>query len=266
VDPVPPEPYVVAVAVRDTFSLGNALARAGSVWIRNVHIFVPISLVANVPILLGFAAPFSLNTFGLFFAGGLATWLLSMLVTGTVTFGVVEQLRGRRIRLGKMLAAGMSRIWKLLWLTFATGTVVGSAALACLVPGVILWMRWLLVPSLVVVENCGVETAWTRSSELTRGYRWHLFGALLLGLGASMALSQMVSVVAGSLMDMNDIGRGLQQGAVDRPRLALLMLVTSVLPQALYSSFWSVFIAVAYYLLRSEKEGVDLEQLAAVFS
>jgi len=43
------------------------------------------------------------------------------------------------------------------------------------------------------------------------------------------------------------------------------MLVATVLPLALFASFWSVFIALSDHRVRSDKEGIGLEELAAVF-
>jgi hypothetical protein len=126
--------------------------------------------------------------------------------------------------------------------------MVGLAALLCVVPGVLLWLRWMLVAPVVVVEGGSGNVVRKRSEFLTTGRRGGLFGMLLLlGLGSSLL---------GGLL-------GVLFGPVDSlfRKVALNVVLTSAL-----ASFQAILYAVTYYQLRSEKEGIDVEQLAAVFA
>jgi hypothetical protein len=96
----------------------------------------------------------------------------------------------------------------------------------------------------VVTEN--VEDPRIRSTALTAGHRGELFG-----LQAVIYLGLMVVVVLVGL-------------ALPEKESPLGNAITPF-PSAVFISFRSVVEGVTYFLLRSEKEGVDVAQLTAVF-
>jgi multisubunit Na+/H+ antiporter MnhG subunit len=85
-----------------------------------------------------------------------------------------------------------------------------------------------------------------RSAALTEGHRWPLFGMFILISVASSVLAVVIVAIVGN-----------------ESFLARVMLL--VVDTALTSSFQAVLYGCAYYALRVAKEGVDIEQLAAVF-
>ena len=95
-------------------------------------------------------------------------------------------------------------------------------------------------------ERLERDVALGRSRELTKGHRWKIFGILLVLLAISWVLILPVTLLSLSL--------GLVTGQI-------LM----VLAQSLSAVLMAVAPAVAYYHLRRAKEGVEIEQIAAVF-
>jgi hypothetical protein len=98
-----------------------------------------------------------------------------------------------------------------------------------------------------VVEERGVWSSLGRSGQLTEGYRWKIFVLMSLMYAAD-------SVVDGV------IGQALSQVAGGIPELA---------GHAIWNGIWGAFFAilavVTYHDLRVAREGVDTEQIAAVF-
>jgi hypothetical protein len=86
----------------------------------------------------------------------------------------------------------------------------------------------------VVAEGGGDPLG--RSSKLTEGHAWAIFGLLLLLLAAPLALALLA------------VALGPDGGLVG-------FLLAVMLPLGVLLSFGAVLLAVSYHLLRSEKEG-----------
>jgi len=237
---------VAGIPARETFSVGSALSRSLSVWGRNLPFFLAVSFLAYVPMLvLSPGVPTSGNDWILWLAGFAISITLSYVVTGFVTYSVLEQLRGRSPAPGASLAYGASRAGPLLLAAIFTAILIFAGFLLLIVPGIILAVRWTLVAPVVIAEK-GVDPR-ARSSELTAGHRGAVFGLLFL-----------TGLIGGVLSGVMRVFVGLPINFVSK-------LLGQTVPQALVLSFTAVVYSVIYYQLRSEKEGIDIEQLTSVF-
>jgi hypothetical protein len=235
-----------AIPTRETFSVGSALSRSIGIWGRNLPFFFAASFVAYLPLLvLSPGIPTSGTGWGLFVLGWVISMMLSYIVTGLMTYSVLEQLRGRAPSASASISVGMARAGPLLAAAFVTGLFLFGAALLLVVPAIILAVRWCLLSAVVVAEKDVDPRA--RSAELTAGHRWAIFGILILLVVVSGALGGILQVFVGAPI-----------GFVPR-------LIGQIVPNALVLSFSAVLYTVIYYQLRSEKEGIDIEQLTAVF-
>ncbi|HVP61909.1 MAG TPA: hypothetical protein VMT11_15200 [Myxococcaceae bacterium] len=235
-----------AIPARETFSVGSAISRSVSVWGKNLPFFFAVSVLAYLPMLiLSPGVPTSANGWGLYVLGFIISVMLSYVVTGLMTYSVLEQLRGRSPSAAASISFGLSRAGPLLAAAIFTGILIGGAMLLLVIPGIILAVRWSLVAPVVIAEK-GVDPR-ARSAELTAGHRWALFGLLFLMGTAGAILGAVARVIVG------------------QPTTFVSQLLGQTLTQALVLSFSAVLYGVIYYQLRSEKEGVDIEQLTAVF-
>ena len=86
-----------------------------------------------------------------------------------------------------------------------------------------------------------------RSSQLTKGHRWKVFGLILL-------VAVLVSVVVG----MINLGFELMAGPI-------LALISGLVLNGIWGAFYAISVVVTYHDLRAAKEGTSTEQIAAVF-
>jgi hypothetical protein len=234
------------IAPRETFSIGSALSRSLNVWGRNLPFFLAVSFLAYVPmLLLSPGVPASGNDWILWLVGIGISVALGYVVTGLVTYSVLEQLRGHNPSPAASLAYGASRAGPLLLAALFTSLLIFAASLLLIIPGIILAVRWTLMAPVVIAEK-GVDPR-ARSSELTAGHRWGVFGLLCL-VG-----------IAGAIVS------GVMRVVVGLPLTFVSKLLGQTIPQALVLSFTAAVYGVIYYQLRSEKEGIDIEQLTSVF-
>jgi len=241
-------PSIPVAVLEETprFGVGAVLSRSFSVWLSNLPLFLGISLAFHLPLIFVrgvLPAGPVLRRFGWV----AVTTLLGFVVSGAVIRGVVEQLRGGRAGLADSLQVAFRSLPRVVVTGFVAGVVIAFASLLLVVPGAVMSCSYFVVVPAAVIERTPPFKSLARSSELTDGYRWHLFGLFLVSrlLGAAIGLFA-VAVFARTA--------GLTR--------AILM---TVLPTAIATSLQAVFEGVAYYQLRVAKEGIDIEQLAAVF-
>ena len=185
---------------------------------------------------------------------GVIELLLNYVVTGVLVYVTVQALMGRRAGLGECMVRGLSLIWPVLGVSIVVAIVTGLASLLLVIPGLIVaCMLWVAVPA-AVVERRGVSASLSRSAELTKGHRWPVFGIIVL----SILLALVVSFALG-------IGVAILAFAFDQSSLALFSQVAELLATAFITALLAATAAVSYHDLRFVKEGIEIDEIAAVF-
>ena len=128
-------------------------------------------------------------------AGGLAAQLLVVtpLVTAMTVYVVREAAREGKASAGAAFRAGLDVFAPLFGAVLLTAAGVALGLLALIVPGIILAVRWVVVPQTVVIEGRSGTDALRRSLELTRGKAWFaafvlITANLIVGLLSAIAL------------------------------------------------------------------------------
>ncbi len=84
--------------------------------------------------------------------------------------------------------------WRPLFITrLASGFLVLLGLIALIIPGIMLMIRYSFIDETVVIEGTGVTQSLERSTELTSGRRWEIFGSILLFSFPFMVLSVLLS-------------------------------------------------------------------------
>ena len=240
-------------AFHGTFETGAITSEVFSVYFANIIPFLLLSALALSPVLLLSAWASSLPP-GYPLASlarslqGLVQLFCAPVATAAITYGVYEQMRGSSPSLGTCLKVGLSTLFPLVGLAIVQGCGIMVALVACIVPGIILAVRWAVAIPAKVEEKVGVGDALSRSNYLTEGYRWQVFGVLFIIGMIGFALV----VVAGVAF-----GGKIQSGPFQFTS-SLLSIVTTGLS--------ATASAVMYYRLRSVKESIDVDQISSVFA
>src|SRR5215467_14168532 len=225
------------------FRVGRVLNRTSSVLSRNFLIFFVVTAVAQLPTLLFYRTEtVSPNASGteiavmvaLAIGGAVLMVVLSMLSQAIVLYGAFQNMRGREVSLAESLQVGLGRFFPILGMAF-------------IVPGLILATMWFVAAPACIVERLGPWASMRRSRELTKGHRWKIFGLMILMI--------IISAVAGSTI----------QAAFTAMGGTPLALVGDVLWNGVWGAFYAIAVVVTYHDLRAAKEGIDIDQIAAVF-
>jgi hypothetical protein len=244
------------------FRVGHVFSRALSVFGRNFLAFVVVTGLASLlPILIQQPAavgPSPVNPFqnpGLMVFAALLSVVLTTLAQAIVVYGAFEVMRGRAINLGESAKVGLRRFFPIVGLAIVVSVLIGLGIVLFLVPGIILYTMWFLATPVCVVERLGVFRSMGRSRELTKGHRWRIFGLSLLVLVPALIIGGIVGVIA--------VAGG--AATLNAALASTVGKIANLIWSALWTAFYNIVVVVAYHDLRVAKEGVDTDQIAAVF-
>ncbi|GAA1997729.1 hypothetical protein JL107_11050 [Nakamurella flavida] len=170
-----------------------------------------------------------------------STSVVTRAVIGRPSTGIIaERLRGRWVVL-----VGVSAVVSL---------SVAVGALFLVVPGVLIYLAWIVAVPVAVMERTGVGTALRRSAELTRGHRGRIFGTMMAVIGIAFAGTLAVSLVAVPIM-----------GSAGSTSSFVFMQILTVIASGLIGAWSASVVALIYVDLRIRKEnlGPSLASAAA---
>ena len=270
------------------FAVGGVISAGLSVVFANILRFLVIILAIGVPavvLIVGCAAAtmaggfsqgdgfnFALNgsevlTFLIFVVIAFISLVAYLLIQAALAFGALQHLRGGPVSIGACLSNGLAALPRVVLASLVLAVVGGligivvalilSVVMSALglfglivgIGAVVLFlfaitMIWVFVPA-IVVERAGALACFGRSMELTRGRRWQIFAILVLLTIANWV----VSFISNALANVAPV----VSGTVD------------VVSGLFFLALGSVMAAVGYYYLRAEKEGLGIDDIAAVF-
>jgi hypothetical protein len=245
---------------RDEFRIGAVIRQSATLIRNNILPFGVLYLAVNAP-----SSIYSLTLAGtadLDVSLGvnlltLAETFVSIVVGAAVTYAAVQELRGRPVDLAEFFGRGLAQGGAAIRVALLSGVLLILAFIALVVPGVVLYTMWWVAIPVAVIERPGAVASLRRSAELTKGVRWRIFGLFAAFLFA---------VVGGGLLIVAAIFVGVELSAgLDAVLLDWISIVTGWVLSAVIMATQAVLIAVSYYHLRVAKEGVGIDEIAAVF-
>lgn len=246
----------------EKFSAGNALGDTFKIAFRNILPFGIMAVIVNV-LIYGVNIAVGLDAASLEAANEInqqnpiaiiVTIVVSLFfgyfLSAAITYGTYQDIRGRKAGVAACIGRGIALLFPVAGAAILMLILVCFGTILFIIPGILVFIIYFVVVPVVVVERPGVVASLGRSAELTKGNRWRILGLIVV----LVLISTVVSMAAGGLsvaaMEMAGFGG---------------VIVFNVLFQSLSSMFWAVVPAVAYYHLRRAKEGIEIEQIAAVF-
>jgi hypothetical protein len=238
------------------FRVGRVLNRTSSVLSRNFLPFFIVTAIANLPgaLLMKVSTDSAATSpdavfqnLGLIFLALILTVVLNVICQAVVLYGAFQDMRGRPVNLAESLQVGLRRFFPIIGLAFLMYLCIAFAAVLLIFPAFILLTMWFVATPVCVVETLGPMRSMRRSSQLTKGHRWKIFGLIFL-----------VAVVGSVIIG----GINLSLEAMAGP---ILSLIGGLLLNGVWGAFNAIAVVVTYHDLRVAKEGTSIEQIAAVF-
>jgi hypothetical protein len=259
---------VLATTGEPQFSIARSLSMTFGVLRRN---FVPMMTIAVIVTAVQSIIEYVLSggdIMGGESNGGSFLNILSYgFITAPVTYATFQDLRGTRVGTSDMMSGGFKKIGRVMGAAFAVGVVVVVAVLiavflyfaseflgiatgiAAAIGVIYMFVAWFVLVPVLVTEDSKFFAGFGRAATLSAGRRWRLLGLVLI---------YAVMIVGVSIVIFGIIGFV----AIATPLVGLILMIPFL---ALYSVLGAIMPAVVYYLLRAEKEGVGIDEIAKVF-
>jgi hypothetical protein len=222
------------------FTPGRLILRTLGVWLRHIFPFTLVALVVQLPMAALELRAGQVEDLGVVALLSLFSWLLGVVASGALCFGVLESLAGRRPVASAMLTVTARRLWSIFSAALLYGATVLLGLFLLVVPGLFAMVAgFLATPAVVAEPGLGPESALRRSWALTQGHR----GTLALAVAFLFGL-QLLAMVGLSQLESGP-------GA---PPLPAMIAIETVLG-AILSGLTSCCAAVAFHDLRLLKDG-----------
>lgn len=112
--------------------------------------------------------------------------------TGALIYALSQLKQGQHPGYTGAMAVGLQKWGRLLLARFIASFLIMLGFIALIVPGIVLLVRYALLDSAVVLEGGTTSYSRKRSTWLTDGIRWQIFGAGLLFFVASFLFSGLI--------------------------------------------------------------------------
>jgi hypothetical protein len=247
----------------DRFDMGRVVSRSFGVISRNPALFFGLALLLSaLPTLV---LQFFVNSLSQTYpAGGsvlvqvknVLAGVTGFILTAALSYATVSDLNDERPSFGRALGIGLRNAFPLFLLALLSMLGIAGATLLLIVPGIIVGIMWCVATPVMVTEQLGVRASLGRSRELTKGWRWQIFGLLLVAYILVLAPVLITPLLA---------------GAFDNPAaMAQTEFGTSTIIEALIGAVASTILvaitASIYVELRTIKEGTSSQSLASIFA
>jgi hypothetical protein len=249
-----------AQAVEGELRVGHIFGGAWNIFSANLVLFLAIGLVVALPnLILVMLSPAETNPFATFgnspppsafgwhaVIGWIVATFLNLVSQAVILYIAFQYLRGQPVALGDAVNKGLARILPILGLVILFGLGIWVGLLLLIIPGIMLMVRWSVAVPACVLEGTGPAASLGRSAALTKGHRWKIFGIFLLIWIGSIVFGALIGLIAYQL--------GLIANAL-----------SGFVWTALWTGYFNSVVVMVYHDLRVAKEGIDVNQIAAVF-
>ncbi|MFL6194103.1 MAG: hypothetical protein ACJ75H_08025, partial [Thermoanaerobaculia bacterium] len=214
-------PTSPVVGFRGTLGPGRVLGETFAVYFRNFIPFAVLTALALAPLYVAQSFFLSSQSNAAAFVPMAVIALIGAIVcpyiaTSAITYGVFQQMRRQDTSIGDCLGRGLSSLVPVLGLAIIQGFLILIGTIACVIPGLLLAVRWGVSVPAAVEERPGIGGAMARSTYLTDGYRWEVFqvlfvlGAINIGSALLMGLiagkNQTLAMVLSAVKDLLIVG------------------------------------------------------------
>ena len=241
------------------FRIFRALGLSFKAWFSN---FIPFTLLAAVlyaPVVVWLASydagPMDSEMLAeVYFLRPLyVLTALSTLLAPFITYRVVQGLNGAKVSMLTSLKFGLRGIVPAVMFAIMTQMLQHVPGVGGVISAVVQCI-WFVTTPAAVAERLGPFAAFSRSAQLTSGRRWGIFGlSILVGI---------IGIVLMAIWIVPLLEESHSSSAITSLAYSSIGFVLTL---GVFQLFQGIVQAVAYALLRQDKDGMSYEELARIF-
>jgi hypothetical protein len=183
--------------------IGSVFERIFSTYGKQFGLLIGIALVIFIPVAIvnGLVLADKTTALGLL-VSTIVTWIGTYWYQGTVVLAAEDMLDGRRDHtIGSLMSASAPFIPSLIGAGILAGIGITIGLILIIIPGLFLITIWAVIAPVIVLEKTGVLGSFGRSTELTKGNRWRVFGVLVLIFIVTAIVGGIVNGIFRSIID-----------------------------------------------------------------
>lgn len=184
------------------FSVGHVLGVTLSLFTKNLWLITKIVFLVVAPFEVFKALSLSdVSDDWQRISAFLLSWLCSLLIAPALIYALMKILEtGTKPGVNECFRWGLTRIWRLAICAAISAVLQGVGYIFCIIPGIIVALTLAVVYPVAILERGSVADVLRRSSQLTRGFRWDIFG-----VECSLGLLGLVVIVPAGFVIANAI-------------------------------------------------------------
>ncbi|MEP1610769.1 MAG: hypothetical protein ABJL72_02490 [Roseobacter sp.] len=206
-------------------------------------------LGANKTLSFGDPSTSEPSNVGAFLASLVITILVYSLTSALFIQLAYDAKLGRRNSIGTYIRFALPAVLPIAILSLVVGLLAAIGAIGLIIGAFFVYAMFYVMAPVAIIERTGFGSL-RRSVQLTKGYLTSIVGLLLLIFLIFIVLGLMFAFIA---VVLANIGGPIFAG------------ITIVILDGLSYAFGGIIVALVYARLREIKEGVDVDQIAAVF-
>jgi hypothetical protein len=183
------------------------------------------------------------------------TLLAQTIATGACFKAVADAYLGRAPSWRRSLSETVRRLHSIVWVSVLTYVLGGLALIACIAPGVWLFIAWTVAVPALLTEGVKGTKALRRSFRLVRHFWWRTLALVVL---ASLLAAIVELALGGALV-------ALTFAAESDTAVIAANVLAAIVAGVVATPFVAAMTIVLYIDLRVRKEGFDLALLAERF-
>jgi hypothetical protein len=180
--------------------------------------------------------------------GAFVSDVMRRLSQAVVLYSTFQDMRGNRVSITQSFQVSLRRFLPIVGLAISATLLTMLATALFVIPGIVVFMMLFVATPVCVVEQLGPFASMERSSRLTKGHCWKIFGMLLLTLLPAIIIIGAFELIA----ELADGG-------------FILSAACELIWNAILGAVYAMLVIATYHELCVIKQGVDTEQIAAVF-
>jgi len=189
-------------------------------------------------------------------------WFLQLVATGALAWAISERYLGHGIEVKEAYRYVFKRIWPLIGALILSTLMIGAGFLLLIIPGILFTLWLTFITQAVVIENCSVIEAMSRSRNLARGNLGKIFVIALLYWIIAVVIAGILQapvLILGIILGML---RDAQSGTLLAIGLQVMQIASQSISQILVNPIYMISFTLLYYDIRVRREGFDLQVMA----
>lgn len=147
-----------------------------SLFIKNAGVLLLLSAITVVPVQLVLCYGFDELSFDDAVRDTLISLVFLSLLTPVIVHYLIERLRGNKGSIADAYRWGLRKWPRIIMYTFLQSVIISAGFLLFIIPGLFMYVRLLLLPAVVSIENTSVTNPLESSRNMAKGQFWPFIG------------------------------------------------------------------------------------------